>query len=179
MTVDDAMDVMQREEGEGLARVAGASEPLRAPYRAVSVSRLVRTRIVWLVLLGAAAALTVSVLGAFEGVLEQVVTLALLIPLLIGTGGNCGAQAATTMTRAIAVGEVRFSDLASSVPKEARVGLLLGLLFALAGFPVIAAIWSADLALTVSLTLVAICAWARRSAPCCRSSPRASGSTRP
>jgi magnesium transporter len=160
VTVDDAMEVIEREETEDISRIAGASEPLGTPYHAVPVRRLVRSRIVWLLFLVAAASLTVTVLGAFESTLEQVVTLALFIPLLIGTGGNCGAQAATTVTRAIAVGDVRFSDTAPAVLKEARVGLLLGLLFAVVGFPIVTAIWSADLAATVSLSLLAICTWA-------------------
>jgi magnesium transporter len=160
VTVDDAMEVLEQEESEDLARVAGASEPLGVPYHAVSVHRLVRARIVWLLFLVAAATLTVTVLGAFESTLERVVTLALFVPLLIGTGGNCGAQAATTMTRAIAVGDVRFSDIGPSLLKEARVGLLLGVVFALLGFPLVTAIWSVEIAATVSLTLLAICAWA-------------------
>jgi magnesium transporter len=159
-TVDDAMEVIELEETEDISRIAGASEPLGTPYHAVPIRRLVRTRIVWLLFLVAAASLTVTVLGAFESTLEQVVTLALFIPLLIGTGGNCGAQAATTVTRAIAVGDIRFSDLVPSILKEARVGLLLGLLFAVLGFPLITALWSADLAATVSLSLLAICTWA-------------------
>ena len=160
VTFDDAMEVIEREETEDLARVAGAYEPLEGPYHALPVRRLVRARIVWLLLLVAAATLTVSVLGVFERTLEEVVTLALFIPLLIGTGGNCGAQAATTMTRAIAVGDVRFSDLVPSVLREARVGLALGAVFAVVGFPVVWLIWSVELAATVSLTLLAICAWA-------------------
>lgn len=159
VTVDDAMEVIEREETEDLSRV-GASEPLRAPYHAVPVRRLVRARIVWLLFLVAAASLTVSVLGAFESTLEEIVTLALFIPLLIGTGGNCGAQAATTMTRAIAVGDVRFSDLVPSVLKEARVGIALGFLFAVIGFPLITLIWDTELAAVVCLSLLAICVWA-------------------
>lgn len=160
ITVDDAMEVLEHEESEDLARVGGASEPLGVPYHAVSVRRIVRARVVWLLFLIVAATLTVTVLGVFEGTLERAVTLALFVPLLIGTGGNCGAQAATTMTRAIAVGDVRFADLGPSLFKEARVGLLLGVLFALLGFPLVTAIWSVELAATVSLTLLAICAWA-------------------
>lgn len=160
VTVDDAMEVLEQAGGEDLTRVAGASEPLGVPYHAVSVRRLVRSRIVWLLFLVAAATLTVTVLSAFEGTLERVVSLALFVPLLIGTGGNCGAQAATTMTRAIAVGEVGFSDALPAVLKEARVGLMLGGLFALLGFAPVAAVWSVDIAATVSLTLLAICAWA-------------------
>jgi magnesium transporter len=160
VTVDDAMQVLEDEGSEDLARVAGASEPLRIPYPAVTVRRLVRARIVWLVFLIVAATLTVTVLGVFESTLERAVTLALFVPLLIGTGGNCGAQAATTMTRAIAVGEVRFADVAPSLLKEARVGLVLGLVFALLGFPLVTAVWSVEIAATVSITLLVICTWA-------------------
>lgn len=159
VTVDDAMEVLEQEETEDVAR-AGAAEPLGAPYHAVPVRRIVRTRVVWLLFLVAAGSLTVSVLGAFERTLEEVVTLALFIPLLIGTGGNCGAQAATTMTRALAVGDVHLGDLVPSVLKEARVGLALGLLFAAMGFPIITLIWTADLAAVVSLSLLAVCVWA-------------------
>lgn len=159
VTFDDAMDVLQAEEEEDLSR-AGASEPLPYPYFAVPVTQLVRSRIVWLFFLVAAATLTVTVLGVFESTLEQIVTLALFIPLLIGTGGNCGAQAATTMTRAIALGEVRISDLAPSLFKEARVGIALGVVFAVIGFPLITLIFDVELAATVSLTLIAICTWA-------------------
>jgi magnesium transporter len=159
VTVDDAMEVIEEEETEDIARV-GATEPLSAPYYAVPAVQLVRARIVWLLFLVAAASLTVTVLGAFEATLEEVVTLALFIPLLIGTGGNCGAQAATTMTRALAVGDVRFSDLVPTILKEARVGLLLGFLFAALGFPLITLLWDAELAAVVSLTLLAICVWA-------------------
>jgi magnesium transporter len=160
VTVDDAMQVLEDEGSEDLARVAGASEPLRIPYPAATVRRLVRARIVWLVFLIVAATLTVTVLGVFESTLERAVTLALFVPLLIGTGGNCGAQAATTMTRAIAVGEVRFADVAPSLLKEARVGLVLGLVFALLGFPLVTAVWSVEIAATVSITLLVICTWA-------------------
>lgn len=160
VTVDDAMEVLEHEQTEDIARVASAADPLGMPYHAAPVLRLVRSRIVWLLFLVAAATLTVTVLGAFEGALQEAVTLAVFIPLLIGTGGNCGSQAATTMTRAIAVGDVRFTDILPSVLKEARVGLLLGLLFGAIGFPLVSVIWATDIAATVALTLVAICIWA-------------------
>ena len=73
----------------------------------------------WLLLLIVAASLTVSVLDYFQLALETVVTLSLFIPLLIGTGGNTGAQSATTVVRALAVGEVRFEDLRPSAAKRA------------------------------------------------------------
>jgi magnesium transporter len=156
VTVDDAMEVLEAEDSEDVALVS-ASQPLRDPYLSVSVARLVRSRIGWLLLLIAAAALTVSVLDAFEDTLEQVVTLALFVPLLIGTGGNAGAQAATTLTRALAVGEVRLGDLAAVVARETRVGLLLGATFGMLGYLPVALLFDSGIATVVSLTLVAIC----------------------
>lgn len=128
-TVDDAMRVLEGADTEDAARVGGA-EPLRRPYLMAGVLQIARSRALWLLVLMAAAALTVLVLNAFEAELSSVVVLALFVPLLIGTGGNSGAQAATTITRAIAVGEVRFRDLGRVLAREARVGLLLGSMLA-------------------------------------------------
>ncbi|MEK8229055.1 magnesium transporter [Oerskovia sp. M15] len=96
LTVDDAMRILEAEDDEDSARVGG-SEPLRRPYLSVSVLGLVRSRVVWLLLLIVAASLTVGVQSYFEAELDTVVALALFIPLLIGTGGNAGSQAATTV----------------------------------------------------------------------------------
>jgi magnesium transporter len=160
VTVDDALEILEIEDTEDISRAGGGVEPLGAPYFAVSVQRIVRSRIVWLTLLIVAASLTVTVLSAFEGTLEQVVTLALFIPLLIGTGGNCGAQAATTITRALAVGDVRMVDLPSVLLREVRVGLMMGAIFAAVGFPVITVLFERQVAEVVSLSLLAICTWA-------------------
>jgi magnesium transporter len=100
------------------------------------------------------------VLQFFEETLETVVTLALFIPLLMGTGGNSGSQAATVVIRAMAVGELRFADLPRVVWREARVGLMLGALLALAGFLPVTLIFDAEIGLVISLTIVTICFWA-------------------
>ncbi|HSI80520.1 MAG TPA: magnesium transporter [Solirubrobacterales bacterium] len=160
VTVDDALEVLEIEDTEDITRAGGGVEPLRAPYFSVSVRQIVRSRIIWLTLLVAAATLTVSVLSAFESTLEQVVTLSLFIPLLIGTGGNCGAQAATTITRALAVGDVRIRDLPSVLAREVRVGLMLGAVFAVVGFPLITILFDREIAEVVSLSLLATCTWA-------------------
>ena len=156
VTVDDALEVLEEEETEDVAR-AGGAEPLGRPYLATSILQIARSRVVWLLVLIVAATLTVNVLSAFEATLNQVVTLALFIPLVIGTGGNTGAQAATTVTRALAVGEVRFDDLWTVVLREARVGLLLG---AMLGVLALAPAWffvGEEIAFVVSLTLLAVC----------------------
>jgi magnesium transporter len=158
-TVDDAMEVLEAEDTEDIV-LHGGSQPLNRPYLAASVLGLARSRAVWLLVLILAAALTVNVLQYFEDTLETVVTLALFIPLLIDTGGNSGAQASTVVVRAMAVGEVRFADLPEVIWREARVGLLLGLMLAVAGFVPVALFFDTDIALIVSITLVGICAWA-------------------
>ncbi len=154
VTVDDALDVIHYEREEDFARAA-ATQPLRRPYFSISVFELTRSRLVWLTLLALAGTLTVQVLTVFEGLLEQVVTLSLFIPLLIGVGGNSGAQAATTVTRAIATDDV--AGVAAVILRETRVGLLLGGALGLLTYLPILLIFNGLMAAVVSLTLVVIC----------------------
>ena len=156
LTVDDAMRILADVDAEDAARGSG-SEPLRGSYLVASVPQLMRTRIGWLLILILAATLTVNVLDHFEATLAEVVTLALFVPLLIGTGGNAGAQSATTVVRAMAVGDVQPRDLPRVVAKEVLTGLLLGLTLAAAG--ILPAAWFAgwSIAAVVCLSLVAIC----------------------
>ncbi|NLG66790.1 MAG: magnesium transporter [Actinobacteria bacterium] len=159
ITVDDAMEIIEEEESEDLART-GAAEPLGRPYLSSSVIRTARTRVVWLLALVLAATLTVNVLHVFQGTLESVVTLALFIPLLIGTGGNTGAQSATTVVRAMALGEVRFRDLPTVVFREARVGLLLGGMLGVLALLPVSVFVGRQIALVVAITLLVICLFA-------------------
>ena len=157
VTVDDAMRILEEEQTEDVAR-AGGAEPLEHPYLSVSVLGLARSRIVWLMVLIVAATLTVNVLGAFEETLQNVVVLALFIPLVIGTGGNAGSQSATTVTRALAVGELRTTDVVLVVLRESRVGLLLGaMLAAIAFLPTYLFVDDKRMASVVSLTLLTVC----------------------
>ena len=156
VTVDDAMEVLEEEVTEDVARSGGA-EPLGRPYLSTSVMQIARSRVVWLLFLIVAATLTVNVLSAFETTINQVVTLALFIPLIIGTGGNTGAQAATTVTRALAVGEVRFEDVWVVVLREARVGLLLGGMLGLLALGPAWVFAGREIGIAVSLTLLAVC----------------------
>ncbi|GAB3192718.1 magnesium transporter [Nesterenkonia suensis] len=159
ITVDDAMEIMESEVTEDVYRSGGA-EPIKVPYLAATVFRLARTRAIWLLSLIVAAILTVNVLEFFEDTLESMVVLALFIPLLIDTGGNAGSQAASAVIRALALDEVRLRDLPRVVWREARVGLLLGLLLAAVGLPVAAVFYGLDIGLIISLTLLVICTWA-------------------
>jgi magnesium transporter len=104
--------------------------------------------------------LTVVVLHSFEDALSALPALAFFVPMLIGTGGNSGAQAATLVVRAMAVGEVRFGDLTKIIVREMRVGLVLGLMLAAVGVPVVALVYDLAIAIVIGLTLVGICTWA-------------------
>lgn len=155
-TIDDAVKIIEHEESEDAARQGGV-EPLRRPYLATPIHQLVNTRIVWLLVLGIGAALTVQVLSLFEATLAQVTALALFVPLLIGTGGNTGNQAATTVTRAIALDDVRTSDILKVASREVRTGFLLGLVLGAIGFILTSIFFSVDVGLVIGLTLVAVC----------------------
>lgn len=156
LTVDDALRILEDAETEDAARTSG-SEPLRRPYLGARIWDIVKSRVVWLLVLAVGATLTVQVLSVFEATLEQQVVLSLFIPLLIGTGGNTGNQAATTVTRALAVGDVRTRDILRVISREARVGATLGLLLGTAGFVVAALVYSPALGWVIGLTLLGIC----------------------
>lgn len=155
-TFDDAHDIQEREDSEDSAR-SGASEPLNRPYLSTPVMRLVRSRIVWLAVLAVSALLTVQVLDTFESTLEKAVVLSLFIPLLTGTGGNTGNQAATTVTRSLALGDVQKRDIGLVMWREARVGLILGAVLGVAGFLLAWAVYGLPIGIVIGTTLTLVC----------------------
>ena len=159
LTVDDALEVIEAADTEDIARQAGAL-PSAGHYLSDSVIQLARLRVFWLVILMSAATITVWVMGLFETALATVTALALFIPLIVGTGGNIGAQAATSAVRAVAVGEVRPTDVLRVAWRESRVGLLLGVV--LGGIAFGASWWVAglDVGIAVGLSVVLIAVWA-------------------
>ncbi|WP_433700220.1 magnesium transporter [Nocardiopsis sp. CA-288880] len=159
LTFDDALEVIEAADSEDMARQSGAS-PVGDHYVSVSVLRLVGARSVWLMLLIVAATLTVNVMQAFEATLEEVTALAMFVPMLIGTGGNVGAQSATAIVRALAVGEVRVRDLPRVIWKEARVGLLLGIMLAGLALAIGSLLVGFAVAAVVACSVIAVCTWA-------------------
>ena len=159
LTVDDALDVLEEADSQDQARIGG-SETLRQPYLTTSIATLVRSRVVWLLVLAIGAALTVQVLDTFESTLAEVVTLALFVPLLIGTGGNTGNQAATTVTRALALQDVTPKDIAKVLGREFRVGLCLGLILGGVGFVLTSVLFDRSIGTVIGLTLLSVCTMA-------------------
>ncbi len=154
-TFDDAAEILADAEAEDAARTGG-SEPLRQPYLSARLFDVVKSRVVWLFVLVAASTLTVAVQDTFAATLEQSLALALFIPMLIGAGGNIGAQAATTLTRALALGDVRPRDVGRVIFRELRVGLMLGGVLGAIGFIPAALLVGPEIALVLGLTVTSI-----------------------
>ena len=164
VTVDDVVDILHQEQTEDLLMQSAISaEPgvINAPYFSVPIWRSVRSRVGWLILLFVAEAATGSVLRHFDNELKKVVALSFFIPLLIGTGGNTGAQTVSTIIRALTLKEIRGRDAARVLLREASSGFLLGLLMGMVSF-VAAMFWKSgvNLSVVVGLTVTAICTWA-------------------
>ncbi len=160
VTIDDVVDVLVQEATEDFQRMGGTS-PLERSYLDSSVFVVTRKRINWLLLLFLTESLTGTVLRYFEGELKSAVALTFFIPLLIGTGGNAGSQTTSTIIRAVALGEIGWTDALHALWHEMRVGLLLGVGMALIAF-LRALTWgsSRQLALTVSIAIMTIVLWA-------------------
>ncbi|AZN29032.1 magnesium transporter [Flaviflexus salsibiostraticola] len=159
LTIDDAARILEFEETEDSSRQGGV-EPLRRPYFATPIRRLVSSRIIWLLVLALGAALTVQVLSVFEDTLAQVTTLALFVPLLIGTGGNTGNQAATTVTRALALGDVGTRDVRRVFTRELAVGFSLGIILGFIGFLIVGLLFGFNIGLVIGLTIASVCSLA-------------------
>ena len=131
ITFDDVIDVIEAETTEDILRLAGVSdeEELKGGW-----FESVRSRLPWLVLNLATAAIAASVILAFESTIEEVAFLAFLMPVIAALGGNTGTQALAVTIRRIAVGGVINAGQFRVVGKEVLVGLLngfvLGVLFA-------------------------------------------------
>jgi magnesium transporter len=125
VTVDDVADVAEEEATEDVHKLGGL-EALDQPYMATPFGQMVQKRGIWLAGLFLLQLFTIGVMSFFDEHLDRAVVLAVFVPLIISSGGNTGTQAASLLVRAIALGEVSFSDWWHVVSKELRTGLVLG-----------------------------------------------------
>ncbi|NLG51464.1 MAG: magnesium transporter [Chloroflexi bacterium] len=160
ITVDDLVEVLEDEATEDIQRYGG-TVPLDRAYLDTSVAQAAWKRLGWLLLLFVTGTLTSTVMSMFEAQLTQVIALAMFVPLLIGTGGNAGAQTTATIIRALSVGDIELRDAIRVIWHELRTALILAAMLAAVAF-VRAFFWedSAPLALAVSLSILAIVIWA-------------------
>ena len=123
ITVDDVIDVITEEATQDIYNLAGLSEEDRV-FTSARVS--IRKRLPWMLLNLCTAFSAGAVIGLFENTIEQMVGLAIFLPVVAGVGGNGGIQTLTVITRAIALGEIEFSSGLRAVGKEMWVGFVVG-----------------------------------------------------
>jgi len=159
VTVDDVLDVVTEEATEDIHRMGAA--PIDIDYVRASPWLLFRKRSSWLILLVVSMTLTFNVINHYEDLIVELAILAAFIPLLIGTGGNVGAQVATLVVRALGTRELELRDYFKVFWKELKTGLLLGVAFGafMTGYvyffqdePLVA------VALGITMVLISLCA---------------------
>ena len=131
ITYDDAMDAAVEEATED-AQKSGSVGVFNASFKDISLTQLYAKRIGWLLLLVFGALFSGAGIAYFEDIIAQNVALVFFLPLLVGSGGNAGSQAAALMVRALATGEVAMKDWVSLLGREVLVAAALGLTLALA-----------------------------------------------
>ncbi len=129
VTVDDAMLVLQEEETEDISIMAGVS-PSDESYFGTTVFEHVKSRIPWLLFLMLSATVTQMIMNSYESALTVMPQLAGFVPMLTGTGGNCGSQSSTLVIRGLAVGEIELTDVIKVIWKEVRIAVCISVVLA-------------------------------------------------
>ncbi len=133
VTSPDLMAVITEEAAEDI-EVMAAITPQDTPYLRQSVFSIFKSRVPWLLILMLSATFTSIIISNFENALAVIPVLSAFIPMLMGTGGNAGAQASATIIRGLAIEEIRLRDVFRVILKELRVSALCGACLAVAMF---------------------------------------------
>ena len=163
ITVDDILDVIEEETTEDIERMAGVMDDSDDEYLDIGVFKHVRNRLPWLIFMTVTLMITGSIISRFESVLSQVIVLVSYLPLLMGTGGNTGSQAATLVIRGMAIDEIELKDVLKVFWKEFRVSLILGVLLSIFNMAKVVFIdgESILIGLTVALSMTVIVIFAK------------------
>jgi len=160
VTVDDVIDVLEEEATEDIYALGGVQSGADS-YFQTNLLVVARRRVVWLSVLLLTNTVTTWVIRSQEAVLEQVVVLAAFIPLLIGTGGNVGAQSSTVVIRGINTNEVATKSSFNVIQREAIAGAFLGIMLGVVvtGWAfLLQGDWAVSVTVGVSLVAIAILA---------------------
>lgn len=136
LTIDDVVDVIQQEAEEDLLRLGGVGDEELSD----TVLRTSRSRVPWLLVNLVTAFIAASVIGLFDGTIEQIVALAVLMPIVAGMGGNAGSQTMTVTVRALATRDLDIYNAGRIIRRELGVGMLNGVIFA-ALIGIVAGLW--------------------------------------
>lgn len=154
ITFDDAMDVLQEENTEDFAKMA-AVMPAEDGYFKTSVFAHAKSRIPWLLILMLSATLTGWISSQFEAQIALIPMLVSFMPMIMGTGGNCGSQSSTLIIRGMALEEIRLKDFFKVVFKEFRIALICAATLAVVnGLRVLIVYKDVSLALVIALSLI-------------------------
>jgi len=157
VTVDDVIDILEQETTEDIYAVGGGVQSGGDNYFQTDLLTVARKRVVWLFVLLLTNTVTGTIIKGQEDILEKVVSLAAFIPLLVGTGGNVGAQSSTVVIRGMNTDEIRGMGVLQVIGREAIAGALLGSMLG-----VVATVWAFFLqknlavAIAVGVSLLAI-----------------------
>ncbi len=130
VTADDAMGVLQDETTEDINKMAAMLQTDET-YFEMSVWQHAKSRIPWLLFLMLSSTMAGMILNHYSHLVATIPLLVSFIPMLMGTGGNCGSQSSSLVIRGLAVDEIAFTDILKVVFKEARVALMVGVALAL------------------------------------------------
>ena len=154
ITIDDAIDVMQEETLEDFEKMA-AMAPAEESYFKTSVFKHAKNRIVWLLVLMISAMITGAIIENFESAIASLPLLVSFIPMIMGTGGNCGSQSSTLIIRGLAMDEISTKDIFKAMWKEFRVSALVGIALAIVNMArIVIQYHDVKIAFVVSLTLI-------------------------
>ena len=153
ITIDDVVDIIREQAEHQALGAAGLDEDedLFSP-----VWRAMRRRLIWLSINLGTAFLAASVVGQFEGTIDKLVALAVLMPIVAGMGGNAGTQVLALMVRGLALGQVGASNIKTLLWKEARVGLLNGVVLG-AILALIVLLWFHNIGLSLVIFVALTC----------------------
>ncbi|WP_027350392.1 magnesium transporter [Halotalea alkalilenta] len=155
VTYDDAMDVVERETTDDFHK-SGSVGSLDRGIGRTSLFTLYRKRVFWLVLLVFGNLFSGAGIAHFEETIAAQVALVFFLPLLIGSGGNAGSQAATLMVRGLGTGEINIRDWTRLLGRELLVAGTLGLTMAIAISPISMVRGGAGVAEAVAISMVVI-----------------------
>ncbi|MBB4569479.1 magnesium transporter [Rhizobium leucaenae] len=144
LTIDDVVDVIHEEADEDIKRLGGVGDEELSD----NITSTVRSRFVWLAVNLITAILASSIINVFDGAIEKMVALAVLMPIVASMGGNAGTQTMTVTVRALATGDLDIYNAFRVIRREAGVGFLNGILFAII-MGAIATFWFHDFQLGI------------------------------
>ena len=161
ITVDDAINVIQDEVAEDFEKMAAIS-PNEDSYFETSVFKHSKNRILWLLILMLSSAVSGGIITHYQEAFATIPLLVAFIPMIMGTGGNCGSQSSTLIIRGLATDEIELKDVFKALWKEIRVSLLVGIVLAIVnGIRILIQYQDLQLAVVIGITLIATVALAK------------------